>query len=179
MIKGLLIMFGGLLFMRDRIPYKKIIKRWSSLFHMKVRYHNRYSEHFSVDVIENILYISRFNKAVHSKQEYFASVAHEFGHLIDYAYKEFYFDEEQMYHKLTDKDAIYRDEVVAWKIAKILLTDAGEYDEKFFKELSERCLKEYRVALKIETKKKKRKTKGKKKSAKKSKGTKRKTTKLP
>lgn len=172
----LLGILGLLVLIFDRQPYSKFIRQWASFFHLKVRYHSRYSEHFSVDIIEGVLYVSRFNRAVHDRYEYFASVAHEFGHLFDYAYKEYYFDDEDIYCKLTDNKAIYRDEVVAWKIARILLQDAKQYDEKVFNELQDRCLQEYRTALKIDTKKKK--TKGKRQHVKKSKRTKRSTAKL-
>lgn len=140
---------GLLLKFADRHPYHKIIKQWSKLFHLKVKFHNRYSEEFSVDVIEDVLYISRYNKAVHDKYEYLYSIAHEFGHLIDYAYKEYSHKETEFYDNLTDTEAIYRDEVVAWKIAKTLLTsNSEEYDEERFSSLRDRCLEEYRIELK-------------------------------
>ena len=147
-VKTLLLGLLGLLtFAFDRKPYADLIKRWSSLFHIKIKYHHRYSDKFSVDVVDDILYISRFNKATHDEREYLYSIAHEFGHLIDYAYVEYYYDEEELYDKLTDKHAIYEDEIKAWKIAKILLQQAGEYDSKSFNQLKRKCLKEYQQAL--------------------------------
>ena len=173
----LLGIIGFLLLLVDRRPNRRIIRSWSKLFHMKVKYHNRYTELFSVDVMDDILYISRYNKAVHDKKEYLYSIAHEFGHLLDYAYKEYYYDDEDLYTSLTDRKAIYQDEVSAWDIAEILLRDAAVLDEKVFFDLKERCLEEYRVALKLTSrgkkkKTKKKKTRKKKKSAKKSKQTK-------
>ncbi len=165
MIKGYLLAIFTLLFLRDRVPNRKIIKRWSRLFHMKVKYHSRYTELFSVDIIEDTLYISHFNKAVHDRFEYLASLAHEFGHLIDYAYKDYYFEEDELYKKMTDHDAIYEDEVKAWQIAKILLQDEDVYNEKSFTDLESRCLEQYRAALTLTKPKRK-------KSAKKSKTTK-------
>jgi hypothetical protein len=126
---------------------------------MKIVFHNRYSSTYNADVIDNILYISRFNKAIHNEQEYLFSLAHEIGHLLDYAYKEHVLDEEELYNGLDNKKAIYADEVAAWKLAEMLLEDVN-YDKEAFEHLKNQCLKQYQDALKIK--------KGKKKNAKRS-----------
>lgn len=135
----------------DRQPYKPLIKKWSNLFRMKTRYHNRYSDIFEVDVVDNVMYISRYNKAIHSEVDYLYSVAHEFGHMIDYAYKEYYDvdNNDGASDRLTDKHAIYEDEVRAWRVARVLLQQANHYDEKAFNKLRARCLREYKLALKL------------------------------
>lgn len=133
----------------DRQPHKKVIGRWANLFYMKTKYLSRYTDQFEVDIINNVMYISKYNKAVHNEKEYLYSVAHEFGHLIDAAYREYYFEEEELYEKLTDREAVYSDEVRAWKIAKVLLQNAEAYDAKVFNDLRKKCLKEYKDALKL------------------------------
>lgn len=153
-------LIGLLLSLTDRNPYRKIIKKWSRPFNMKVKYYNRYTDHFSIDIIDNIIYISRFNKAVHDPVIYLYSIAHEFGHLIDYAYREYYYEDQHIHTDVQDNKAIYRDEVVAWKVSKILIKEAGVYDKDKFNKLRDNCLEQYRVALKLP---KIRKTKSKKK----------------
>lgn len=150
MIKLLVAGITFLVFYFDRKPYSKLIKTWCTLFHMKIRYYNRYTDKFEVDVVDNILYISRYNKATHTVEEYVYSLAHEIGHLIDYAYKEHYYEDDMVASKLTDKQAVYQDEVVAWKIARVLLIEANEpglFNQKTFNSLKNRCLNEYKKAL--------------------------------
>ena len=145
----LLVILGLLGIYSDRRPYDKLIRRWASLFHLKVKYYSRYTEKFEVDIVDDVMYISRYNKAVHDKKEYLYSIAHEFGHLIDAAYQEYY-DNENYYDRLLNKHNIYEDEVQAWKIGKVLLQEAKEYETKSFNSLKRRCLKEYRKALKLD-----------------------------
>jgi Zn-dependent peptidase ImmA (M78 family) len=142
----LLVLISLFAFAFDRQPYKKLIKQWSSMFRMKTKYHSRYSDIFEVDVVDNVMYISRFNKAIHSEVEYLYSVAHEFGHLIDHAYRDYY-DQES---KLSENKAVYNDEARAWRIARGLLQQTEHYDEKAFNKLRARCLQEYKIALKLD-----------------------------
>jgi hypothetical protein len=148
-----------LIFLPDREPYESLIRKWTRPLKMKIVFHNRYSSVYNADVIDNVLYISRFNKAIHNEQEYLFSLAHEIGHLLDYAYKEHVLDEEELYNSLDNKKAIYADEVAAWKLAAMLLEDI-DYNKQAFELLKNQCLKQYEDALKIK--------KGKKKNAKRS-----------
>jgi hypothetical protein len=153
MIKILLSLITFFAFYFDRRPYEKLINTWCSLFNIKVKYYSRYSDKFEVDVVDGILYISRYNKATHTPREYIYSLAHEIGHLIDHAYKEYYNkmeddDEEQE----MSRQSIYADEVQAWKIARVLLIEAGEpnlYNVKEFNALRKKCLDEYKRVLEI------------------------------
>lgn len=145
----LLAMIGFLTFRSDRKPYNFLIRRWAKLFHLKIKYYNRYTERFEVDVIDDEMFISKYNKAVHDRKEYIYSIAHEFGHLIDAAYQEYY-DDEKYFNRLLDKHSIYEDEVQAWKIGKVLLQEAKIYDSRSFNKLKRRCLKDYREALSID-----------------------------
>ena len=149
-MKALLLALIGLLtIFSDRRPYDALIKRWAGLFHLKIRYYNRYTTRFEVDIVDDEMFISKYNKAVHDKKEYLYSLAHEFGHLIDAAYQEYY-DEENYYDRLLNKHSIYEDEVQAWKIGKVLLQEAKVYEAKSFNKLKTRCLKEYREVLNID-----------------------------
>ena len=138
-----------LVFIPDREPYQEVIKQWSKLFNINIKYSHRYTDAFEVDVINNILYISTYNKSFHSKQEWLYSVAHELGHLIDYAYKDYYNKHSSNSSQAMSSKAIYNDELRAWKIAKVLLEQRSLYNEKVFNKFKNECLLEYRKALKI------------------------------
>lgn len=138
-----------LFLMPDRPPYSQVIKQWSKLFNLKIRYSSRFSDHFEVDVIDNILYISRYNKAFHSKQEWLFSLAHELGHLIDHAYRDYYNKHKNISNTEANKRAIYNDEVRAWRIAKVLLEQRNLLDLKAFNKYKNKCLLEYRQHLKL------------------------------
>lgn len=135
-----------LLSIPDRQPYRRLVKQWSSLFNLKVVYSSRYSETFEVDIHDNVMYVSRYNKSTHDKDEYIYSIAHEFGHLIDHAYREYY--DKRVKDSLSAK-AIIQEEQRAWKIAKVLLESNGIYDDKKFNDLKNRCLEDYKKALKL------------------------------
>lgn len=148
-MKTILLLGLGLLgIIPDRKPHNRLIKRWASLFHLKIKYYSRYTERFEVDIVEEVMYISRYNKAVHDPQEYLYSVSHEFGHLIDAAYQEYY-ENDTYFQRLLDKNAIYEDEKKAWQIGKLLLQQANLYESKSFNKLKRKCLKDYRKALKL------------------------------
>jgi len=146
LVAGSMLTITLLLIVPDRQPHNKLIKQWSSLFHLKVKYTSRYSESFEVDIHDNEMYISRYNKGTHDRDEYIYSIAHEFGHLIDHAYREYYNKEER--DGLSAK-AILREEQRAWKIAKVLLESNNIYDKKKFDSLKNRCLEDYKKALKL------------------------------
>lgn len=135
-----------LIFYYDRKPYAKIINTWCNLFHLQVIYRDRHREIFEIDVVDQVLYISRYNKATHTKEEYLYSIAHEFGHLVDYIYRDYY--NKHMKDELSPQ-AIYNDEVRAWKIARILLQEAGHLDKKLFDSIKNKNLNDYKKALEL------------------------------
>ena len=148
-VLALVILICLLLLFYDRKPHQEIIKKWCRLFNLKVKYFNRYTERFEVDIFDNTMYISRFNKATHDNKEYLYSVAHEIGHLIDHAYKEYYYEESDVHSESLDKKTIYHGEVRAWEIASLLLKEEGLFDEIAFNNLKERCLDDYKEYLQI------------------------------
>ena len=135
-----------LLFLPDRKPYSDIIKAQSKLFHLKVKYSHRWGDVFEVDVVDGIMYLSRYNKATHSKEEYLYSILHEFGHLISYAYKDYY---DKFASDELAPEAIYNEEVRAWRIARTLLEGTAAYDKKVFDALRIKHLKDYKKALNL------------------------------
>lgn len=146
----LLTIMGILFFMNDRQPYKKIIKSWCKLFGTKIKYYSRYSDTFSVDLIENVMHISKYNKNKHDPYEYVCSVAHEVGHLLDLAYREYVYDDpDEIFEDYTEDQETYQEEVRAWMIAKILLQDAKIYEEQSFVKFVNKNLKDYRSVLNL------------------------------
>lgn len=136
-----------LVLLPDRQPYTSLIKTQLRLFHFRIEYSHRWGDRFEVDVMDNILYISRYNKATHTKQEYLYSIFHEIGHMISHSYREYYdkFEEDEL-----SSQAIYNEEVRAWRIARTLLESTDAYDKKIFDALRGRHLKDYRKALNLD-----------------------------
>jgi len=130
----------------DRLPYYFVIRKWASFFDLQLTFTSRYTDCFECDLDDKILYISRYNKSVHNRDEYIASIAHEVGHLIGAAIDEKYPEKYQLSRR-SSKKSIYLDEARAWKIAEILLQDAELYNPDRFISLRDRCLLEYRKAL--------------------------------
>lgn len=155
MLEALLGFFGFLFLKNDRTPHRQLIKQWATPFRMKIKWLSRYENEnpFSVDVDEAILYISKYNKAVHSSEkQYIYSVAHEFGHLIDNSMQDHFLEEAELQKLATENEQAYQDEVRAWKIGKILLKNAKLFETKSFEKLKRYHLKNYRVALSLDRK---------------------------
>lgn len=128
----------------DRRPYHSVIKKWSRPLRFKIKYYSRYSDLFECDPEDGIIYISRFNKALHNKREYIYSIAHELGHIIGAMIDE----ETGLEPRISDREtkrAIIADEERAWDIARILLKKEKLYEYHSFNGLKERCLTTYRA----------------------------------
>jgi len=160
-ILGLSAIVAILILFNDRKPYHYLVKRWNRMFHHnRIKYLSRWSDDYSVDVHNNVLYISRFNKSVHDRREYLYSIAHEFGHLISEAIEDYYLGtEDEDDNKQDNVQAIYNEEIRAWRIARVLLKEANQFDEKHFNKVMNKNLKQYRIQLKIPIKKRARRFK--------------------
>lgn len=135
------------IFYYDKRPYSYAIKQWTRPFNITIKYYSRYTDIFECDPEEGIIYISRYNKAIHNKREYIYSIAHELGHIIGALLDEEYHSDDM--HKICDretKQAIILDEERAWDIARLLLQDAGLYEYHSFKDLRQRCISTYKMA---------------------------------
>ena len=147
-ILGLLLVL--LLFHVDRQPYSKIIRSWTKILRVKFVYHGRYTDDFNVDLVDDVLYVSRYHKMTHDPKVYVYSIAHELGHIIDGIYREnAYEDPDEIFDGMTEQHTIYEEEIRAWSIAKQLLIDANIYDESFFIELRDKCLQNYKTYLQL------------------------------
>ena len=146
----LLLLISILTTFNDQQPYKKIIKSWCKLFSTNVKYYSRFSDTFSVDLLENVMHISKYSKSKHDPYQYVCSVAHEIGHLLDLAYREqTYDDPDEIFISYTEDQETYQEEIRAWSIAKVLLQDAKIYDEKPFNAFVNKNLKDYRSVLNL------------------------------